>query len=315
MGQADPIVAPVMRESGRDPSREPRVTAKQTRALDHYVLQVHDVDVAGASFERLGFQVRPRMTHIDFGTSNRVVQLRNTYLELLGGLKTAPGDIVREYLPRFECGEGLSHVSLRSWDLAADHRAAADLGLDPGRLTSARREVVMPDGSVEETDSDFFYLWRRERLYLSLFLCEHRKPATIWIPEYQEHPNTAVDTLRVTFVSDDPLQDREYFSKLYRRGPTAESPDAVRFTGARGDVAEVCSRDRIQARFAPLDVDISDRQPGYPIGLTISVRSLDRCHAGLRDHGVDCAPGDGALLVPPEHAHGAVVEFVEQEVW
>ena len=122
------------------------MTAKQIqRALDHYVLQVHDVDAAGGSFERLGFQVRPRMTHIEFGTSNRVVQFRNTYLELLGGLKTAPSDIVKEYLPRFECGEGLSHVSLRSCDLEADHRAAVELGLNPGKLTSARREVVMPD--------------------------------------------------------------------------------------------------------------------------------------------------------------------------
>ena len=286
--------------------------SQRDQALDHYVLQVHDVDAAGASFERLGFQVRPRMTHIEFGTSNRVVQFRNTYLELLGGLETAPSDIVKEYLPRFECGEGLSHVSLRSCDLEADHRAAVELGLNPGKLTSARREVVMPDRSVEETDSDFFYMWRRERLYLSLFLCVHRKPETIWIPEYQEHPNTAADTTRVTFVSDDPLLDRDYFSTLYRSAATTESPDVVRFTGSRGDVAEVCSRTRIHQRYAPLGLDISDRQPGYLVGLTISVRSLARCRAGLHDNGVDFALGDGTLLVPPEHAHGAVVEFVEQ---
>ena len=280
------------------------------RALDHYVLQVHDVDAAGASFERLGFQVRPRMTHIEFGTSNRVVQFGNTYLELLGGLTSAPSGIVREYLPRFECGEGLSHVSLRSYDLPADHRQAAAGGLDPGPMTSARRKVVMPDGAEDETDSLFFYMWRRERLYLSLFLSVHRKPETIWIPEYQEHPNTAADTIGVTFVSDDPRRERDYFSKLYRAAPTFESPEQLRLTGARGDVAEVHSRVGIRERYPSLDLDISDKQPGYPVGLTFSVRSLERCRAELDANGVAVAEHDGALLVAPEDAHGAVIEFV-----
>ncbi|MYE80701.1 MAG: VOC family protein [Gammaproteobacteria bacterium] len=291
-------------------SADPRQAAGDARALDHYVLQVHDVDAAGASFERLGFQVRPRMTHIEFGTCNRVVQFRNTYLELLGGLAAAPSDIVREYLPRFECGEGLSHISLRSYDLEADRRAAAESGLSPGPITSARREVVMPDDSVEETDSSFFYMWRRQRLYLSLFLSGHNKPHTIWIPEYQEHPNTAVDTTGVTFVSDDPLEDRDYFSQIYRCAPTAAGPDMVRLTGHRGDVAEVWSRTRIHERYPGLELDLSDRQPGYPIGLTVSVRALDRCRAALADHGVACTVHEGAVLVPPQRAHGAVIEFV-----
>ena len=287
-----------------------RPATGDARALDHYVLQVHDVDAAGASFERLGFQVRPRMTHIEFGTCNRVVQFRNTYLELLGGLAAAPSDIVREYLPRFECGEGLSHVSLRSYDLEADHRAAVEAGLEPGAITSARREVVMPDGSVEETDSDFFYMWRRERLYLSLFLSVHRKPHTIWIPEYQEHPNTAVDTTGVTFVSDDPPRERDYFAQIYRCAPATAGSDVLTFTGGRGDVGEVWPRTRIHERYPGLDLDLSNRQPGYPVGLTISVRALERCRAALADHGVDCIPHEGALLVPPARAHGAVLEFV-----
>ena len=288
-------------------------TAEAPRALDHYVLQVHDVDAAGASFERLGFQVRPRMTHIAFGTSNRVVQFGNTYLELLGGLTEAPSDIVREYLPRFECGEGLSHVSLRSFDLTPDHAEAAAAGLDPGPITSARRKVVMPDGSTDETDSDFFYMWRRDRLYLSLFLSVHRKPRTIWIPEYQEHPNTASDTTGVTFVSDDPGRERNYFSKLYRAAPTLDAPEVLRFTGARGDVAEVLSREGIRERYPNLNVPLSDKQPGYPVGVTIGVRSLARCRAALDANGVGFETHDGALLVGPDQAHGAVVEFVGED--
>lgn len=47
-----------------------------------------------------------------------------------------------------------------------------------------------------------------------------------------------------------------------------------------------------------------------PIGLTIAVRALDRCRTALADGGADCTMHEGALLAPPERAHGAVVEFV-----
>ncbi len=293
--------------------REALETGDQRRALDHYIVQVHDLDEAGGAYERLGFTVLPRMTHGAVGTSNRVIQLANTYLEILGDLEKAPPELMQEYLPRFECGEGLVHISVRTSDLEADHEEAQSLGLDPRPLLNARRKVDMPDGSVEETDSHCFYMWRPDRLYLSIFLTAHYKPDTIWIPEYQQHANTAIDTIGISFVSDDPGKDIDYFSKVYRCGPASESADEVLFRGARGDVAEILSKERMRERFAPLDLEICDKQPGYPVAASFSVGSLSQCMDALEANGVTYVRMGDAVLVGPEETHGVVIEFVEED--
>ena len=55
----------------------------------------------------------------------------------------------------------------------------------------------MPDGREDETDSSFFYMWRDSPRYMSLFLSEHRKPETIFVKAYEQHPNTAIDITRL----------------------------------------------------------------------------------------------------------------------
>jgi len=288
-------------------------TATSVRALDHYVVQVHDLEAAGASYERLGFQVLPRMEHIEIGTSNRVVQIGNTYLELFGGLAGVDHPLLAEYLPRFDCGEGLSHVSLRSYDFEADHREVAQLGLNPREMYSARRRIDMPDGSIDETDSSFFYIWRPQRLYLSLFLSVHNKPGTIWIPEYLSHPNTATETRGITWVSDDPQQDIEYFQALYRTEPTINAPDKVRFIGARQDFARIISRERAQDEYQDVGLNICNKLAGYPVALSFDVAHLETCQAVLEVNDVPYVSIENGVRVAAHDAHGAVIDFRMRE--
>lgn len=280
------------------------------RALDHYVIQVRDLDVSGFSYERLGFQVMPRMSHIEIGSANRVVQFQSTYLELIGDLDKAKGVVRNNLDPRWKCGEGLSMVSLDSNDLAADHALVSDWQLDPAPIISARRKVVMPDGSEDETASDCFYIFRRGREYLSLFLSQHRKPHVIWVPEYQQHPNTAVETTGITWVSDDPARDRDYFVQLYGTEPELEEAGLIRFRGTRNDTAEIYSRERLAERYPAIDIAVCDRLPGYPVGLQITVRSLDRLRTILDENKVIYASASGSVIVPSDQAHGVIIEFV-----
>src|SRR3954451_23473311 len=52
------------------------------RGLDHLVIGVRDLDVAGAFYERLGFRVGARNRH-PWGTENRIVQFPGAFLELV----------------------------------------------------------------------------------------------------------------------------------------------------------------------------------------------------------------------------------------
>src|ERR1700684_3277514 len=87
------------------------------RSLDHFVIAVCDVEAAGSAYERLGVHALPRARHIEIGTSNRVIQLRDTYLELVGDLEKSPPLLRDRMLPRFACGEGVAIVRLTSSDL------------------------------------------------------------------------------------------------------------------------------------------------------------------------------------------------------
>jgi len=280
------------------------------RELDHYVIQVRDLDASGANYERLGFHVLPKARHIEIGSANRVVQFQHTYLELLGDLDQARPVVGDNLAERWQCGEGLAMVSLNSIEIESDHELIRELELNPAPIISARRKVPMPDGSADETDSVCFYIFRPARKYLSLFLSQHRKPHVIWVPEYQQHPNTAVETTGVTWVSDDPALDRDYFTQLYGVAPELEEEGLIRFRGTRNDFAEIYSRERLAERYPAIDITGCDRLPGYPVGLQISVQNMDRLGSVLDENKVRYATVSGAVIIPPEQAHGVIIEFI-----
>ncbi len=283
----------------------------QARSIDHYVLQVHDLEKAGRTYERLGFQVMPRMKHIEIGSANRVIQFGSTYLELIGELENAVPLVRANLAERFECGEGLTMVSLNSSELEADRSRVEALKLNPAPIISARRKVTMPDGSVDETDSRCFYIWRPDRRYLSLFLSQHHKPEVIWNPEFQKHPNTALETIGMTYVSDNPAKDRNYFSELLKTPPDDDEPGLVRFRGARGDTFEIYSRDRLAERYGSNTPEICNKLAGYPVGIKITVGSLARLQSILVDNDVRHAKIADTVVISPEESHGVVIEFIE----
>ncbi|MBN9147100.1 MAG: VOC family protein [Nitrobacter sp.] len=53
-----------------------------SRRIDHVVVAVHDLDAAGAFYQRLGFQVGGR-NHHPWGTENRLIQFNNAFIELI----------------------------------------------------------------------------------------------------------------------------------------------------------------------------------------------------------------------------------------
>src|ERR1700690_4059889 len=98
--------------------------------LDHIVHAVRDLDAAGEFYRRAGFTVGARNRH-PWGTHNRIVQLKNAYIELLEVAE--PGKIAPHGAGSFSFGafnrdflahrEGFSMLLLNSSDAASDARA------------------------------------------------------------------------------------------------------------------------------------------------------------------------------------------------
>jgi len=253
------------------------------------------------------------MQHIEVGSANRIIQFSHTYIELLGEIAQAQATLRDNLTRRLVCGEGLCMVSLTSNAIGADYERVVRKGLSPEPLVNARRCVRMPDGSMDETDSRCFYFWRPGRPFLSLFFTEHRKPETIWISQYQAHPNTAVDVTAVVFVSDDPARDLDYFAALYDCKPETDEPGLVRFRGASKDLVEIYSRDRLPERFRSLasDADCNELS-GYPVGMQIVVREPARLLAILRQNRIPHLVEESSVRVGPKDAVGVIIEFISK---
>ena len=97
--------------------------------LDHIVHAVHDLDAAAEIYRRAGFTVGARNRH-PWGTHNRIVQLKNCYIEILevaepekivphGARSFSFGAFNRDFLAR---REGFSMLILNSSNAARDAR-------------------------------------------------------------------------------------------------------------------------------------------------------------------------------------------------
>jgi hypothetical protein len=280
------------------------------RALDHFAISVHDVEASGAKLEALGFQVLPTMRHIEVGSCNRVVQLHDSYLEVVGDLDKSLPALRDRMMPRFACGEGLSIVSLDSGDLEADRLAVERAGLEPTAVLNARRRVPMSDGSEAETDSRCFYVWRPDRLYSTLFLTQHFRPEVIWHPPYMTHPNGAIRTIGISYVSDAPELDAAYGGKLLGAVPRPIGRSVV-LTTRRGEFLEYLPPDALADRFPGVAPTWCRAQPCYGVALKIRVADLRRCEARLRANRVPASRSGSVLRVPADVSAGVVFEFVE----
>jgi len=279
------------------------------RSLDHFVVSTRDAQAAGAQYERLGFQVMPVMRHVEIGTCNRVVQLHDSFVELLGDIDRAPAYLQEKVADRLKCGEGLTINSLTSDDLVADREILAAAGLDPAPIVNARRKVRMPEGHFDETDSRCVYTWNAEPS-MSLFVSQHFKPHVIWSPAYQQHPNTAIRVTKLTYVAQQPEAFVGYMSALFGFPPARQEKDVVSYRTKRGETLELLTPARLQAEFGR-EFQPCTKLPAYGIGLEMAVADLSACRGILARNGIPCLTAGRRMVVHPDAAAGTILEFVQ----
>lgn len=175
-------------------------------ALDHVVIVVTDLDESAARLEDLGFYVTVRSDH-PFGTSNRIVMLDDTYLELV--TVTDPSRLPATGFARYiddalNSGRlGPRLIAFRSEDPAADHSRMASQGLNVAAPLHFGRDAVLADGSAVPVEfvvvlPDF------EGVTVGSFVCHHLTPEMVWHPSIRRHPNGAAQVMRVGLEHAEP---------------------------------------------------------------------------------------------------------------
>ena len=283
------------------------MSLKNIIGVDHAVVVVNDLDGAAQNWKRLGFTVSPRGTHsAKMGTGNYTIMLGEDYLELLGVLDATEHNApTRAFLAR--TGGGIERVAFTTSDAAKGAEEIRARGYPPIGPTDFERPVTLPDGRQSAAKFATFQ-WPIDQAPggVRLFACQHKTRDTVWIPELQQHANTAKRIERILIVSPEPKADAGHLATMIDIPARGERDGTWLVPSGPG-----------RADFVFLARDVLDRQyPDVPmaglperggIGLVLAVDDLASARRAL---GVAAIQSGEALVVPPAAGNNAMLAFV-----
>jgi Glyoxalase-like domain len=226
------------------------------RALDHLVLGVSDLDVAGARFAALGFTVGPVNAH-PWGTRNRLIQFADeTFLELI--TVADPGAIPPHAPRHFSFGAfvrdalakktGLSMLALKSADAVADAAGFAQDGIGDFVPFHFARKGKRPDGSEVEVAFSLAFAAAPAMPECGFFVCQQHAPQNFWSGPAQQHANGATGLRRVTLVAENPA-DHHIFLAAFVGERTMRATSFGIEIAAGGSVIEIVTAEGFQFRY------------------------------------------------------------------
>ena len=280
--------------------------------LDHIVHAVRDLDAAAEFYRRAGFMVGVRNRH-PWGTHNRVVQLKNFYIEILeiaepdkivphGRRSFSFGAFNRDFLASHE---GLSMLLLSSRDAAEDARQFEAASIGNSDVFEFAREGTRPDGSVVKLAFSLAFAEDKESPHARFAVCQHHFPENFWNAAFQDHANGARAAAGVTLVDDNPA-GRVAFLRAFTGDELQSTSDGIVAQTENGQI-EIMRRTAFQDKFG--------RTPGLSgegmllNALCFVVDDLDRVAECHRRNGVVSYRHQGRLVISGEIAYGATLAF------
>tara|TARA_R100001369_G_scaffold36425_1_gene61813 strand:- start:367 stop:1227 length:861 start_codon:yes stop_codon:yes gene_type:complete len=279
------------------------------KGVDHCFVLVDDLDKAAAQYQALGFTLSPRGLHSEAkGSANYTIMFPDDYFELLGILKATPlNEARRKSLA--EAGQGLHAIACRIDSAEEAQNALTDLGIGTHGLGSFERPVPLPSGGDAVAAFSTVVFDADEVPMGSVFMCQHKTPETVWLPELLSHPNTTCGLHALLAVSETPEEHARQFARLWADGRVVMSPDASTVeTGENSAPLVLLTQEALEARYPGMD--LSGVPTGIFSGLQLKTADLNAAKRCLKDAGIAATETALGLAVAPQDTSGVIVEFV-----
>src|SRR6267143_3321846 len=281
--------------------------------LHHIVHAVRDLDAAAEFYRDAGFTVGARNRH-PWGTHNRIVQLKNCYIEILEVAE--PEKIVPHDARSFSFGafnrdflakrEGFSMLILNSSNAADDARSFESSGIANSKVFDFAREGTKPDGTPVKLAFSLAFASDPASPNVRFAVCQHHFPENFWDPAFQTHANGAGAVPGVAMVADNPTDHHIFLKAFTGVSDLHSSSIGIKARTESGDIEimeQVAFRD--QFGVSP-DVD----GEGMTLnGLRLEVEDIAQAEARHRQGGIASQRQVGRLVVPPQVANGATLIF------
>lgn len=282
-------------------------------SLDHPVVAARDLDTARVTYERLGFTVPPRGSHIEWGTGNLCIMFPDDYVEIRGIVDASRFTMnLDKHLDRY--GEGLMGVAFRTDDVHASYREMVDHGMrlaEPRRLT---RNFEHPEGwtqpsfelCVPETDDI-------EGL-MHVVVLQHLTPELIRRPEFLLHANGCVGVRDMTGLIHNIESVATKLALLLGDESVSRINDGVRLDLPTGQRISLLLPHACRTRFGSSG-GAKDSESATLCAMTLRVEELARTKSLLAGNGLKYDSVDDYMIrVTPDYACGVILDFTEESI-
>ncbi len=282
-------------------------------SLDHPVLAARDLDAARGTYERLGFTIPPRGSHVEWGTGNLCIMFPDDYLEIRGIIDASRFTMnLDKHLDQF--GEGLMGVAFRTDDVQTSYEEMVGHGVsasEPRRLT---RNFEHPEGWTQPS----FELCVPEpddiEGLMHVVVLQHLTPELIRRPDFLSHPNGCTGVNSMSGIIYDTERVAEKLALLLGDESGQRNDDGVRLVVPTGQRIDLLLPHAYQARFEK-SVSMPESEIPRLGAMTLCVESLSRTQKVLAgsDLAFDAAK-PGTIRVRPDLTCGVTLEFTEEPV-
>ena len=281
--------------------------------LDHIVHAVRDLDAAADFYVRAGFTVGSRNRH-PWGTHNRIVQLKNCYVEILevaepdqivphGARSFSFGAFNRDFLSR---REGFSMLLLNSRNAVQDARAFEAAGISNFEVFDFAREGKRPAGTEVKLAFSLAFAADPASPDLRFAVCQHHFPENFWNPAFQVHANGAMYVPGAAMVANHPSDHRSFLKAYTGTSEMISNAQGATTHTENGDI-EILEPHAASDQFG-LPVKASGE--GMTLNaMRVAVADLKQTEALHRQNGLAVLRHAGRLIVPPIEAFGATLIF------
>ena len=278
--------------------------------IDHPVIAGKDLDLARTTFEKLGFTVPPRGSHVEWGTGNLCIMFPDDYIEVRGIIDPERFTMhLDEHLAAY--GEGLMGVAFGARDIASSHEQMQKHGIDTGDIRNLTRNFEHPEGWTQPSFSLCAPAADDIEGLMHVVVIEHLTPELIRRPDFLVHANSCIGVNSMSGVIYDHPRVASKMRALFGENAVSEGSDGIRVALASGQYLELLSADAYRARYGEI---AASPEPATPrLGtMTLRVESRSALCDVLGANAVDYseAPGD-QVRVEAANACGATLYFTE----
>lgn len=279
-------------------------------SIDHTFVAVADMESSRQTYEKLGFTVPPRGSHIEWGTGNWCIMFENDYLELRGIIDPERYTISLDQVLE-EYGEGLAGVAFGTQSAQGNYDEMSQNGLIPKPLKSLTRNFELKEGWVQPKFSLCFPQEKDITGLMHVVCCQHLTPELTRKPEFLIHDNTVTSVISMTGRIDDADQVEAAQRVLLGEDAVTRIGHSIRLTLPSGQYIDLLSSADYDAIYGQDSKTLATKET-Y-LGVTkVKVSDLNQTCRTLEKNQVPFSRiNANTIRVAADYACGVIMEFTE----